>query len=167
MTIVNDSEVLAHEPDPWRPGRKFQIIAVVIVLVAVVGFMVDRKQREDEAAALTRCSQSIDTAIAAALVPVDAMVAYVRPTRDGASAQLSGELDAMVAGQTERASGHLTPVVAACREIEVLSYHGAEKDRRRDCLARLALAAKYFEAVSEDGSIAFQPRAFDRRPTDC
>ncbi len=158
MTIVNDAEVLHHEPEPWRPGRTTRIVSVAILILAVIAVLVDREARADETEALSACSEEIEEAIGAALGPVDSMVAYVRSTRDGASATLSRSLEALVAERTANASADLEPAVTACEQIQVLRHHGQLGQRKQNCLHRLDLAEDFLARVARDGGVAFGPR---------
>ncbi len=140
---------------PSVPVAVRRLLLTVLVLAVVVGWLVDQRVRDREAAALDACAAGAGSSVAAALGPVRSMSEYVRPALGATDADLRRSLSAMVGHQAD-GGADLAAALAACRAVPVLAFHDDLRSRRTSCELLLRRTADYLARVALDGRAAFR-----------
>lgn len=157
--VHSEVDVLARDggprmPSPSAPVRRLLLTLLVVALVA--GWLVDQRLRDREGARLDTCADRATAAVDAALGPVLAMSAYVRPTLAGAeSRELRRDLYSLVGG-VAGPTQDLRASLASCHGVRVLAVHDELRARRASCELLVTQTMAYLDRVARDGREAFR-----------
>jgi hypothetical protein len=161
--VQSEVDVLAQDgrpPWPAVPTPVRRALLAVLVVAVVAGWLVDRRLRDEEAAALTACAARSVAEADAALGPVRSMSEYVRQTLAGAPpGELRRGLYAIVGGAARGPRDDLRAALAGCRGVRVLAVHADLRDRRASCEFLVRETIDYLDRVALDGREAFRSSA--------
>jgi hypothetical protein len=141
---------------PSLPVPVRRLLLSLLVVAVVVGWLVDQRLRDTEAARLDACAARATSAVDGALGPVRSMSEYVRPTLAGTRAgELRDGLYALVADQAGPAD-ELTVALGSCRDVPVLAVHDRLRARRASCELLVGRTIDFLDRVALDGREAFR-----------
>lgn len=127
-------------------------LLVVVLVVAGLGYGVDRSVRHREAAAVASCAAGATEAVDLAGRRVQAIYEYVRPAFGSATTPgLRAGLFQLIADSAVGAGGRLQAPARSCREVSVLAVHGDLSDRRDRCVQLLDAHRDGLRALAADG----------------
>jgi hypothetical protein len=153
-----DVDVLGRDGRPplMAPWVR-RLVVAVLVIAAGAAWLVDRRIRADETAAVDRCAAAAHAALDGAFGRVEAMVFYVRPTLEsGQTGRLRRDLYALVGSTAAGATDRLAHARDLCAGTSVLAVHGELRERVDACDRLVARSIDYLDAVARDGRTAFR-----------
>jgi hypothetical protein len=125
-------EVLDAEPAPaWLPPRWLVVAALLLLVVATVGWFVDRNDRAHEARALDGCRHRLRDAAALSDLRLDSMADYLDPALAVTKGEQRGHIADEMAQPARRTLRDVERADAACRAVAIRPWHVAVASRQR------------------------------------
>jgi hypothetical protein len=149
---------------PRRPPHRHRtarlvVLAVVLVLVAAAGVVLDHRARARESVAVRGCARAATSSVRFADARVDAIASYVRPVDAARDDALRRRLRRVVSLAVDPTLPDVRRSIARCSGVRVLWLHRTPQAVRRDCLRLLRTDLGYLEEVVTDGDRAFGERS--------
>lgn len=150
---VSDTEVLEVGGDVRRrlSWRVRLLVVLVLLLVGVTAYVVDRQARQRDEQAVAECAEEVATSVDLATRRLRAAYEYIRPSL-GVPLDPAFEegIFRVVSRAAEGADSELAPR-ETCADISIWAWHSDLVDKRDRCTALLDAHRTGLAAVAEDG----------------
>ena len=151
---VSDVEVLEiGDRRAGLPRRRLALLAVVIAVLGLTAFAVDRTALQREERAVGRCAQGVEPAVRLAGAPVRGAYEYVRHSLPaaGPDQDLERGIHRLLAEAAAGAEDGLTSPLTECLGVSVWPWHGELRERRDRCIAVLEAHRRGLQELAADG----------------
>jgi hypothetical protein len=162
--VVEEPDVLVHDPRTRELSPLLRPVAVAVVVVVLLGvtaaWSAGRLRSPEETAAVERCATRAESAARLAENRLGSMVRYVLPALGTVSVELDADLYGLIRRQAAGLDRPLTEALARCRDVELWPTSLVRRDAREAYVAFLEAELARVRAISGDGRAYY--RDYDR-----